>query len=162
MELTVTRLDPPDVPVCAEIIRRSFATVAEEFGLTRENAATNGAFLDDARVREEYERGFVMFGLLNEGTQIGFTELEPNDGVTYYLEKLAVLPEHRHRGGGKLLMDHAVAFVRASGGKAISIGIIHENTRLVHWYEAYGFVATGTKAFPHLPFTVGFMRLGLS
>ena len=162
MELTVARLDPPDAAVCASIIRRSFATVVEEFGLTRENAPTNGAFLDDARVAEEYERGFVMFGLFCGGAQIGFTELEPNDGVTYYLEKLAVLPERRHLGGGKLLMDRAVDFVRTSDGKAVSIGVIHENTRLVRWYEEYGFELTGTKVFPHLPFTVAFMRLGLS
>ena len=162
MELKVRRLDPPDIPLCASIVRRSFATVAEEFGLTLENAATNGAFLEDSRLLGEYERGFVMFGLLDGDTQIGFTEIEANDGVTYYLEKLAVLPERRHLGGGKLLMDHAVDFIRTSAGEAISIGVIHENTQLVRWYEAYGFELTGTKVFPHLPFTVGFMRLGLA
>ena len=35
------------IAASAEIIRQSFKTVADEFGLTKENAATNGAFLDD-------------------------------------------------------------------------------------------------------------------
>ena len=39
----------------------------------------------------------------------------------------------------------------------ITIGIIEENTVLKNWYADHGFVHTGTKKFPHLPFTVGFM-----
>ena len=29
---------------------------------------------------------------------------------------------------------------------------------LKNWYMSYGFRETGTKAFPHLPFTVCFME----
>ena len=43
----------------------------------------------------------------------------------------------------------------------ITIGIIEENTVLKKWYEESGFVSTGTKASPHLPFTVGFMEVKL-
>jgi len=161
MGLRAEVLESPDIPVCASIVRQSFATVADEFGLTRENAATNAAFLEDDKLREDLDRGLVMIGLFDDATQVGFTELERNDGVTFFLEKLAVVPECRHRGGGKLLLDRAAEYVRQGGGKAISIGVIHENTQLVQWYETYGFTLTGTKIFPHLPFTVGFMRLSV-
>ena len=42
--LSVRRLTGDDLPVCAEVIRRSFLTVAEEFGLTPENAPRYAAF----------------------------------------------------------------------------------------------------------------------
>ena len=34
-----------ELPVCLEVIHRSFQTVADEFGLTKENCPTNGAFM---------------------------------------------------------------------------------------------------------------------
>ena len=52
--------------------------------------------------------------------------------------------------------------VKKNGGEVIQIGIIEENTRLKRWYERFGFVATGTKRFAYLPFTVGFMELRFS
>jgi ribosomal protein S18 acetylase RimI-like enzyme len=150
-----------DIPVCAEVIRQSCLTVADEFGLTKENASTNGAFLEDARLLADYESGVKMFGLYADDALAGFVALEEKENGFWYLEKLAVLPEHRHGGYGKALMDHAREVVVQSGGKEISIGIIYENTRLLNWYAAYGFAQTGTKRFAHLPFTVCFMRLCL-
>ncbi len=77
----------------------------------------------------------------------------------FELEKLSVLPEHRHRGGGKFLLKHARGEVSRMGGDKITIGIIEENLRLKNWYISHGFIHTGTANFPHLPFTVGFMEL---
>ncbi|MPN36714.1 hypothetical protein SDC9_184224 [bioreactor metagenome] len=57
-----------------------------------------------------------------------------------------------------MLIDYAKEKVRAFGGQKITIGIIEENTRLMNWYTANGFVHTGTRKFNHLPFTVGFME----
>ena len=71
---------------------------------------------------------------------------------------LAVLPEYRHNGFGKLLLDHAKDVVKASGGNVIKIGIIEESTVLKNWYIANGFVHTGTKKFDHLPFTSGYLE----
>jgi ribosomal protein S18 acetylase RimI-like enzyme len=157
--MKIIELTEKNLPASAEIIRQSFKTVADEFNLTKESVPTNGAFLEDEKLFEEYRRGVKMFGLFEGETQIGFVALERNDGETFFLEKLAVLPAHRHKGGGKILMDYAKRYVSDSGGKAISIGIINENKRLLEWYKAYGFAEMGIKKFPHLPFTVCFMKL---
>lgn len=143
---------------CAAVLREAFGTVATEFLLTRENCPTNAAFITDERLTEEYRMGKEMFVLCKDDTIIGFAELTQKDDTTYELGRLAVLPEHRHTGGGAMLLDYVKEQVKKRGAEQITIGIIEENTRLKKWYEAHGFVHTGTKHFDHLPFTVGFMH----
>lgn len=145
----------------AEIIRLSFKSVADQFGLTEKNAPTNAAFLQDGKLLEDLSRGIDMFGLFVNSTQVGFMALKQKDKDTFYLEKLAVLPDFRHKGYGRLLLDYARDYVKSLQGSSISIGIIYENKILLSWYEAYGFKITGTKQFAHLPFTVCFMSLDI-
>jgi hypothetical protein len=38
------------------------------------------------------------------------------------------------------------------------VGVIAEHTELVSWYERLGFAQTGTRRFPHLPFTVSYLE----
>jgi ribosomal protein S18 acetylase RimI-like enzyme len=161
MELVIREVTAGELDACAGVIRRAFLTVAEEFGLTPENAPTNGAFLKTERLVTEREKGFLQYGLFSGDDVIGYMQLEKAGGGTYYVEKLAVLPEKRHVGCGRRLLDFAASKVRALGGRKIGIAIIEENTRLKNWYAAYGFVHTGTKKYDHLPFTVGFMELAL-
>jgi ribosomal protein S18 acetylase RimI-like enzyme len=150
-----------ELEACADVIRRSFGTVAEEFGLTFENCPSNGAFIRTDRLRSDRLKGNRMFVLTDGDVVVGFMQLEKADAGTYYLEKLAVVPESRHLGYGKQLLEFTAETVRALGGGRIGIAIIEENTRLKDWYAENGYVHTGTKVFPHLPFTVGFMQLEL-
>ncbi len=74
------------------------------------------------------------------------------------MEKLAVLPEYRHRGFGKKLMDFVFDYVKQRNGDTVSIGIINEYSVLKNWYSDYGFVETAVEQFEHLPFAVCFME----
>ena len=76
----------------------------------------------------------------------------------YELNKLSVLPEWRHCGYGKKLLDFCKAKAREFGGNKITLDIIEENTRLKDWYIANRFISTGTNKFEHLPFTTGYME----
>lgn len=89
---TITQLAPDDIPAAAEVIRQAFATVAEAFDLTEENCPANGAFLRDAALAEEQERGTVLYGLSDEDGLSGCMALKRKDEATFYLEKLAVAP----------------------------------------------------------------------
>ena len=148
--------------LCAEVIRQSFATVAQELGLTRENCPTNGAFLHRDRLLSERQQGFLQFTASVGEQIIGFFELAPRDDGVFSLEKLAVLPNFRHSGYGSAMLSLAAAWVKDTGGKQIHIGIIEENARLKNWYAQHGFVHLGTKLFAHLPFTVGYMALDVA
>jgi ribosomal protein S18 acetylase RimI-like enzyme len=147
---------------CVPVIRAAFRTVADDLGLTEENAPTNPAFMTLDRLREARGRGVRMFALLDDGAAgapAGFVALEDSrqPGVLY-LERLAVLPALRHRGLGRALMDHAFAEARTAGAERIAIGIVDEHVVLKRWYLGYGFVETGTRRFAHLPFTVCYME----
>lgn len=159
MNYEMIEVGEQDLEECAAVIRAGFLTVAEEFKITRANAPTNGAFLQKERLVEERAMGHNMYAMKHEGKIVGYMQLEKSTPEVYYLQKLVVLPEFRHLGFGKALLDYAKARVIEWQGKTISIGIIDENTVLKKWYLAYGFVPTMTRKFEHLPFTVGFMEL---
>lgn len=143
---------------CAEVVRNAFITVAEEFHLTKENAPTNPAFLGDDSLEKMRLKGAAMFGAYEGETCIGFVAAQQADEENFYMERLAVLPEYRHKGVGRKLMDTVFDYVRENGGKKVSIGLINKNIRLKNWYLQYGFIETGLKQFDHLPFEVCFME----
>lgn len=158
-EILIKRVCGSDLPECLTVIHRSFRTVADEFGLTAENCPTNGAFIPSLRLQEDYRSGALMYTLYENGDRAGFVQLTKKGDAVFELEKLAVLPEYRHRGYGKRLVGFVRDEARKLGARKITIGIIEENTRLKDWYAMNGFVHAGTRRFPHLPFTVGFMEL---
>ena len=139
------------------VIRNSFMTVAEEFDLTPDNAPNNAAFIKPGDLLKMRDRGITMFGLFESEAQIGFVAVERADGNVFYMERLAVLPGHRHRGYGKAMIEFVCEYVKHEGGSTVSIGIIDHHTALKNWYQACGFTVTGTKGFEHLPFTTCFL-----
>ena len=115
---------------CLDVIHRSFKTVADEFSLTNENCPTNGAFMPYARLKNDYQNGDYMYAFYAEHDIVGFVLLSKKEPNVFELEKIAVLRYY---------------YTIEAGMKI--------------WYLTNDFIHTGTKVFPHLPFTVGFMEL---
>jgi len=146
----------------AALIRRSFATVAEEFGLTPDNCPTNPAFTTDSALVSRLDReNCRSFGLYLNDVMAGFAALMPAANGAMEITRLAVSPEMRHRGYGRMLVDAAMGASRGIGAKKVVIGIIDANTVLKDWYSKYGFVETAKKEYPQLPFTVCEMEMEL-
>lgn len=156
---TIGENEPLDASV--EIIRKSFRTVAEELNLTAENAPTHPSFITLDQLEELKKKGLIFYGYFLDDRQVGFVAMEKADDSLYYLEKLAVLPEYRHNGYGRELVQFVLDTATIQGAKKMSIGIINEQTVLKDWYQDIGFRETGTRKFEHLPFTVGFMEIDL-
>ena len=157
----IREIELSEMECCAELIRNSFGTVAEEFGLTRQNCPSNGAFIDATRLKADLVKGARMFGLFYHGELAGFAQLVKKGADAFSLEKLAVHPAYRHRGYGAYLLSRARSEAVNAGAAKLLVGIIEENSRLKVWYLEHGFRSTGTKRFEHLPFTVGFMEMNL-
>ena len=161
--ITITPICAGDIPECVRVIRESFLTVADEFGITGENAPRFTAFATTPE-RLEYHLNAErrpMFACREGGKIIGYYSLAPgNDGLCE-LNNLCVLPEYRHRGIGEALLKHAFLEAGRMGCRTMTIGIVEENSRLRRWYEAYGFVHTGTRKFDFFPFTCGYMERAL-
>ena len=159
--MTIRPAQADEGPVIVEVLRRSFATVAERFGLTMENCPKNVAFYTEQRFAEDLDRGMQYFLLEDAGRVCGCVALERARPEMAYLGRLAVLPEHRCQGMGRTLVQHIFAEARQTGIKRVEIGIIEEDTQLKDWYRRLGFAPTGTKTFDHLPFVVGFLAIEL-
>ena len=154
----VFEVDSAELPECLRVIHKSFATVAKAFGLTEENCPRHTSFMPLSFLETQLNWGWHMFGLYAGGEIIGYMSLSKEDDDVFELHNLAVLPEYRHNGFGKLLLDRSKETVRFLGGNKIKIGIIEESTVLKNWYIANGFVHVGTKKFDHLPFTSGYLE----
>ena len=153
----IRRVTQEELTLCLEIVHRSFATVAETFGLTEENCPAHTSFMPLEKLQRHFDWGWQMF-LLSDGDQpVGFYGLSCKENGHFELHNLAVLPEKRHKGYGKQLLDDAKCRVIAQGGAVLDIGIIEEHVLLKNWYMENGFVPTGTNRFSHLPFTVGYL-----
>jgi len=150
--------DPVNTDNSVSIIRDSFKTVAEEFGLTTDNCPTHPSFITIHQLNEFRSKGVKFFGFFLDSKQVGLIAIEKADASLYYIEKLAVLPAYRHLGCGAKLMEFAFDYIKENKGKKVSIAIIEEHTVLKNWYMGLGFKEAATKKFPHLPFTVCFME----
>lgn len=140
------------------IIKASFMTVADDLNLTEKNNPSNPAFTNIIKLKDMKEKGIKMYGLYVGLEQKGFVAIEKATDDIFYMERLAVHPDSRHKGYGRYLIDFVVEYVKQNGGKKVSIGIINENKRIKNWYKTYGFEETGLRKFEHMPFTVCFME----
>ena len=58
----IKRIDSMEqLPVCLEIIHKSFKTVADKFNFTKENCPRHTSFMPIEKLEEQYKNGFKMF-----------------------------------------------------------------------------------------------------
>ena len=150
-----------DVPVLTGLICDAYRDVAQRFNLTPENCPKHPSNCTPQWFRKDFARGVSYFILENNQEPVGCAALEKPTTDLGYLERLAVLPDHRRRGFGRMLVDYVFDRAKAAGLKQISIGINAEQTDLLWWYRKIGFVEGDTKEFEHLPFLVTFMMYQL-
>ena len=149
-----------DIPTCVNLIRSSFITVAEEYGITKENAPRFTAFaISDDRLYWHMDKEHrPMFVAEEDSVLCGYYSLLIQENGECELNNLAVLPQYRHRGIGKQLLEHSFTFAKSVGCHAMNIGIVEENTVLRKWYEQNGAIHIGTQKFDFFPFTCGYLR----
>ncbi len=149
-----------DIPECVKVIRTSFLTVAEEFGITPENSPYFTAFAtDEAKVlswMDEQHR--PMYGYFADGRMAGYYNLALPSKGECELGSLCVLPEYRHSGIGEALLNDAQARAKELGCTIMKLSIVEENKVLRKWYEDHGFIHTCTKKFDFFSFTAGYLE----
>lgn len=134
--------------------------MAIEFGLNELNCPTHPSLMTLDRLLELKKRA-RLFGLFLANVQVGFVAIEKAADTLCYMDKLAVLPEYRHKDYGRKLVEFVLSYVKKHKGERVSLGMINESAVLKNWYLQLGFKETETKNFEHLPFTVCFMKKDL-
>jgi ribosomal protein S18 acetylase RimI-like enzyme len=141
-----------------DIIRVSFQTVADQYGLTESNSPTNPAFTTMENLNKIASKA-DCFGVYINTIPSGFFALEFNiEDKTAYLERVCVLPELRHKGLGQSILQFAENYCKNLNIEKISIGIMNRNEILKEWYKQNGFIETSIRQFPHIKFDVCFLE----
>ena len=149
-----------EIPVCVEVIKKSFITVADEYGFTEENAPRFTAFATTTdRLYWHMDREHrPMYVFEEDGDLCGYYSLLLQENGECELNNLSVLPEYRHRGIGKQLLEHAFHTAKEAGCMIVNIGIVEENKVLRKWYELNGAKHIATKKYDFFPFTCGYLK----
>jgi len=150
-----------DAETLSKLIRDSYQTVADRFGLNHSNCPKHPSNCTSEWINSDFERGVIYFILVTDGKEVGCVALEKADHELCYLERLAVVPEYRDRGFGKSLVDYVFNEAKMRECKRISIGIISKQQELKNWYSRIGFKEGVTTSFDHLPFDVTFMECSI-
>ena len=154
----IKEISKEDLYECADVIKESFSSVAEEFNITEQNVPRYVAFSTTGKkLSEQYDNGRKMFAYFNGCKIVGFYSLE-FDGNECELNNLCVLPDYRHKGIGDKLIEHSFNTAQKNNCTKMNISIVEENQLLKKWYIDYGFVPLYTKKYDFFPFTCGYMR----
>ena len=161
----IKEIDKSEIAECVNVIRKSFLTVADEFGFTIENAPRFTVFAITEEwlgYQLEYEhRLMVAYYDDGDGSILGYYSLMLLENSECELSNLCVLPEFRHKKIGEALMEDAVVCAKKKGCKKMKIGIVEENKRIRACYEKHGFTHTHTVKYDYFPFTCGYMERDL-
>ncbi|MBO5024436.1 MAG: GNAT family N-acetyltransferase [Clostridia bacterium] len=149
-----------DIKECANVIKTSFLTVANEFGFTAENAPRFTAFAttEQRLFWQLNNEKRPMYVFIIDDMIVGYYSLALKGNEECELNNLCVLPQFRHQGIGEKLLLHSFETAENFGCSKMNIGIVEENQILRKWYEAFGFIHTGTQKFDFFPFTCGYME----
>jgi diamine N-acetyltransferase len=152
-----------ELTMCADLLRAAFETVARDFALTEGSAPTNAAFTTLENLKRHVRNRMALYGMFSGASLVGCVAIKKSKGneSVFYIERLAVAPEKRHRGLGEQLLSFAFEQIRNSGGRTASIGLMDNNERLKKWYGLKGFVQHDRRDIAHLPFKVCFMSIDL-
>ena len=157
----IKEIDKSEIAECVNVIRKSFKTVADEFGFTQENAPYHTAFAttEEKLIKQiENEHRLMVAYYDDDGKILGYYSLQFLENSKCELNNLCVLPECRHKRIGEALIEDAAARAKDNNCTKIKISIVEENTVLRRWYEKQGFVHTNTIKYDFFPFTCRYME----
>lgn len=138
VEVRPARAD--DVPAVVALVTEVLA----EFGLT----FGVGAATDDAlhALPGSYADAGGAFWVATRGDRLlGTVGVCPVAPATFELRKMYLSPAARGLGLGGRLLDVAVTWTRAAGGRELVLDTVEEMVRAIAFYEAHGFVRDDTQ-----------------
>lgn len=162
--LRILRLAEPNLPEAAAVIRQSFATVVQAYGIAYEEWPTHPGFMTAEGLKIFYPFR-QMYGLFEGTAMIGYMALSEYNDSTLQLWHLCILPHRRGFGLGRLMLDHAKAEAVAYIGHpptiespGLALAFMDADTCLRGWFEKQGFAYWGSLNQGRLPYAYGWME----
>ena len=109
VSIMIKPLDPSEFALAASVIRASFATVAKDFGITEQSCPQYVGFVTTPeKLQTHHNWGWLMYGLYENERLVGYASISKETAGAYEIHNLAVLPDYRHKGYGRLLLDFSI------------------------------------------------------
>ena len=115
-----------DSKIIKGILNKAFITVALQFNYTKENAPKFPAFIESNIIENGINNGLKMYGYYLDNQIIGCIGYSFYKDNMYFIERLATLPEYRHKGIGKTLMEYVENKIKENDGEIIEIHVVDE------------------------------------
>jgi ribosomal protein S18 acetylase RimI-like enzyme len=128
-----------DSGIITDILNKAFMTVALQFNFTKENVPRFPAFITSNIIENQLNNGLKMYGYKNDEKITACVGYSYYKEQIYFIERLAALPDYRHLGIGKKLMNFVENKIMESGGKTAEIHVVDINIILVEWYKKLGY-----------------------
>ena len=141
-----------DSKIITGILNKAFITVALQYNYTKENAPKFPAFIEPNIIENGLNNGLKMYGYYLDDQIIGCVGYSFYKDNMYFIERLATLPEYRHKGIGKILMEYVENIIKKNNGKIIEIHVVDENKRLIEWYKKFNYKEIRVDEIKTFPF----------
>lgn len=128
MSILITPMGAGHLDAVAGLERVCFSSPWSREALTEELSNPNAAYL----VAEE------------DGQVLGYGGMRSAAGE-YYIDNIAVAPEHRRKGVGRALVGALIGRARAEGGSFITLEVRPSNLAAVGLYNSLGFHEEGRR-----------------
>ena len=108
------------------------------------------------------DRGGQVFVALQQEQHVGCVALLASEPGDFELSKMAVAPQMRGQGIGRLLLGYALDQARLLGAKRVFLGSNSVLANAVHLYESLGFCHVSPADLPHMGYARADVHMALS
>jgi len=147
--MTVRRLDKEDAAAYQELRLRALQECPTAFSSSYEEECRRPTSEIVARVTEAPDGFVCVFGAFDHDRLVGILAFVRSRGAktrhTAELAGMYVVPESRHQGHGRALVEALLLHARSVGGvRSLKLGVNAQNQPAKDLYQAAGFRYVGT------------------
>ncbi|WP_225049142.1 GNAT family N-acetyltransferase [Lacticaseibacillus kribbianus] len=153
---TIQPVTEQDIPTLVAMSRTTFADTFAANTAPADMAEFLATAYAPAKLLAELRTpGTTFWFAMQDGVPAGYLKLNVDAAVTadvhtpnaLELERIYILPEHKHQGLGSLLYAHALKQAQALHKSAIALGVWEHNETAKAFYTKRGFRKVGEHAF---------------
>ncbi len=153
-------LENPTYACVASVIVTSFYTPYERYQL--EDYPHSGIHFSQMDFDALQQKQAIWYMAYRYEEPIGCVAIVPISNKHWRIHKLAVLPDYRGRGLGKLLLWHAERHAFTEGAKKISLCCLGDDTPLMRFYARLGYRLIKEKTYKKTSHRMAFLEKGMA